>query len=325
MKTNQLKKKIQLAEQGDTSMMEELAELYLNGCDGVDINPEQALYWYKKLYEKNPCAAFNIGLFYAKGFGVERDFIKAAEWMEKAAEYGDEDAIGAAKQFRETFEFLKLAEGGDSNAQFRLAQAYEMLSGTLDQAGKDDDLKAAFKWAKRSAAQNNSEGLCILASYYWYGVGVDADLDKAMELYEKAAELGNSQAHWILANWYWSGTGVDADLDKAMELCEKAAELGNSQAQCVLGYYYMNGEYYETNKEKAFELFKKAAEDSSNEDAMYNLGRCYEYGDGVKADLNKAIEWYEKYLEVSDDPDPELVLKLEILKDLPNINKMFGL
>ena len=39
--------------------------------------------------------------------------------------------------------------------------------------------------------------------------------------------------------------------------------------------------------------FTKAAE-QGDADAQCNLGMCYEDGDGVEKDLQKAIEWYTK-------------------------------
>ena len=81
------------ANNGDPSAMKQLAMSYLNGSDEVDEDPEKAYYWFVKLAETGDDQALhNVGLFTAKGFGTERDFGKAAEWMQKAADEGDEDA-----------------------------------------------------------------------------------------------------------------------------------------------------------------------------------------------------------------------------------------
>lgn len=39
--------------------------------------------------------------------------------------------------------------------------------------------------------------------------------------------------------------------------------------------------------------------------AMYNVGRAYQFGTGVEDSMEKAIEWYEKYLVVNPDPDAD--------------------
>ena len=45
---------------------------------------------------------------------------------------------------------------------------------------------------------------------------------------------------------------------------------------------------------------------------MKNLGYCYQFGYGVDGDMQKAIEWYEKSLEIVNDP--ELKEKVEVFK-----------
>jgi TPR repeat protein len=45
--------------------------------------------WWGSIHiirEGNEVVMFNLGLHYAKGFGVERDFEKALYWMEQAEE-----------------------------------------------------------------------------------------------------------------------------------------------------------------------------------------------------------------------------------------------
>lgn len=50
-------------------------------------------------------------------------------------------------------------------------------------------------------------------------------------------------------------------------------------------------------------LFKEGLEEvivnakAGEAEAQYNLGTCYENGDGVKKDLNRAKYWYDKALK----------------------------
>ena len=54
-------------------------------------------------------------------------------------------------------------------------------------------------------------------------------------------------------------------------------------------------------------FFEKSA-DLGNTDAMYNLGMCYEQGNGVTKDLSKAREWYTKAAaQGSEDAKTKLV------------------
>ena len=110
-----LEDRIQKAEGGDKFAIAKLATAYLNGDDEVEQNPEKAAYWYRKEAELGESeGAFNLGLLYAKGFGVKRDFAQAAEWMEKAVAWGDEDGKAPAAQYRAMAESLKRAEAGDA-------------------------------------------------------------------------------------------------------------------------------------------------------------------------------------------------------------------
>ena len=63
---------------------------------------------------------------------------------------------------------------------------------------------------------------------------------------------------------------------------------------------YKNGEGVRKNYKKAFELFSQLVEKWHQRDygklseAQRLLGNMYHYGYGVKKDLKKAKEWYEK-------------------------------
>ena len=47
------------------------------------------------------------------------------------------------------------------------------------------------------------------------------------------------------------------------------------------------------NIDKAVEWYLKAAEQGLAK-AQYNLGCCYQEGDGINADYYKAVKWYRK-------------------------------
>lgn len=49
-------------------------------------------WWEKAAAQGEPEAAYNLGVYYANGRGVQRDANKALEWFEKAAAQGHEGA-----------------------------------------------------------------------------------------------------------------------------------------------------------------------------------------------------------------------------------------
>lgn len=271
-----LDEKIEAAEEGNTDLMEELAMYYLDGYD--EAIPEKAAYWMKKLAEAGSSdGMFNTGLIYAKGHGVERDFVKALEWMKKAEAAGDIDAALLIEQFESMIENLKLAEAGNADSQAIVARLYTQLAGNLEQHGPEDDFKESFYWAEKSAAQNNAEGLYILALCYEHGRGTRRNGKRSAKYYQEAADLGHTGARFNLA--------------------------------C----YYMNGTYVEQDQERAFKMSLQSAEEGYAL-AMRAVGSAYQFGNGVQDDMQLAIQWYEKALEA--EYDPELARKVELFKML---------
>ena len=264
-----LKDKEEAANAGDVDLMEQLAMDYLNG-DGVAIDPEKAYYWFVKCAEVGGSgqAMFNVGLLTAKGFGVERDFAKAAEWMQKAADEEDEDAKACVDEYRKLADATEKAIAGDAQAQADLASGLMKLSDSLIQAGEDKDFEESVMWAEKAVAQGCPDGYFILALAYHHGRGVAQDIDKAIEIYQKGADAGNAPC------------------------------------QYNLGCQYMSGENIEKDRHKGFALIKAAAEQGYGL-AMKDLGECYQFAIGTPGNMKRAYEWYEKALEVIDDIELE--------------------
>lgn len=185
-----LDEQIEAAEDGDIGMMDTLAMHYLNGDGEVEADPEKAVYWFRKMAEAgSEIGMFNLGLHYAKGYGVERDFEKAVYWMEQAAEAGDTDAPESAQKYRKLLDAMTRANAGDAAAQAVLAEGYMELGGSLEQAGAQDDYNESFKWAQKAANQNNPEGMYMMGLSYEHGRGCEQDQRKAVEYYQKGAQL----------------------------------------------------------------------------------------------------------------------------------------
>ena len=60
-----------------------------------------------------------------------------------------------------------------------------------------------------------------------------------------------------------------------------------------LAYCYERGEGVEQNEERALYWYRRSAE-GGNGGAMYNLGRCYKMGHGVEQNWQEAVKWYEQ-------------------------------
>ena len=170
-----------------------------------------------------------IGYMYQEGMGVEQDYAKALEWLEKAADLGN------------------------SSAMNNIGYSYYYGNGI------EQDYAKALEWLEKAADLGNSSAMDWIGSIYREGLGVEQDYTKALEWYEKAADLGNSNAMTWIGLIYRDGLGVEQDYAKALEWYEKAADLGNTSGMNQIGYLYYHGRGVEQSNEKALEWFEKAA------------------------------------------------------------------
>ncbi len=276
------------AEAGEPDAMVQLAMMYLNGdaIHDVEPDPEKSLYWYTRLAQTGqPEAMFNVGLAYAKGHGAARDFDQAADWMEKAAEAGDEDAAALAEQYRKVSENLRKANEGDTEAAAELAEFFMKHAGAMEQAGEDEDYAQSLHWARIAAQAGSGAGYYTLGLAYEHGRGVEPDESKAASFYKKGADLGHSVCMCNYAALVFSGDVPSVSKKEAFGMMLRSAELGFPRA-------------------------------------IYNVGWCYQFGHGCTGNMQKALEWYEKAAEVMDDP--EVKQRVMIFRDLAQIDPHWG-
>lgn len=291
-----LKEKIAAAEDGDTDLMEELARYYL---DKENIKyASNVAYWLKKLAEQEVAAGqFNLALLYAKGYGVERDFVKAAEWMQRARDNGDNDGESAAKKYMEMAGLQEKAKSGDVKAMTEFAVALIRMAGSLAQAGREKDDKEAIELARIVAQSGDTKSIITLATEFMKK-GNELDGESGQSLYKAAVELAkaagnNGEALWVLALAYEHGRGVEEDINKAIEYYKKGAELGHAPCQHSYGCFFLRGDYLDENKPLGVNWIQKSAK-QGYELAEFALAKLYGTGDGIKKDLDKAVEWGEK-------------------------------
>lgn len=172
-------------------------------------------------------AAYEVGIMYLKGQGVEPNRGKAVEWLHKAADAGNESA--AAKLSRMTAneqEFNRnrqAAEGGDASAQYEVAMMY--LSGK----GVTLDTKMAATWLEKASAQGNVKAAARLGILLLKGDGVSADPKRAVDMLARASEQ-EVLAQYYLGEAYAEGLGVRRDYQQAITWYQKAADNGFARA-----------------------------------------------------------------------------------------------
>ena len=104
---------------------------------------------------------------------------------------------------------LRLAEGGDPQAQLQLAGFYRTGRGVP----RDD--QAAIRWYRAAAEKGLAEAQFELGKIYDTGTGGPRDPFEAVRWYRLAAQQGLGRAQYNLGSMHGNGEGVPVDYVKA--------------------------------------------------------------------------------------------------------------
>jgi TPR repeat protein len=134
------------------------------------------------------------------------------------------DAYNRGDYARAHRELLPLAEQGEVEAQYRLAQMFR------NGEGVPQDYAEAMKWYRLAAKQGNASAGYYLGDMYANGEGVVQDILRVVRWFRFAAELGHSTAQYKLAGMYWDGDGVPKDPVQAYAWFSLASAQGDYDA-----------------------------------------------------------------------------------------------
>ncbi len=225
-------------------------------------------------------------------------------------------------------ELSPLAASGNRVALFYVAEMYAF---GLD-VPKDRDL--AFSYYKDSAEKDYAEAQHQLGLMYLNGQSVEKDTLTGFEWIAKAAEQELDVAQYtmgialsmegsplpqdIAKGLYYFKAAADQNYPKALtqlgeyygfrelnhvkagEYFDKAAALGDPQAMHRLSYAYMDGTVRTQDKQKAHNLLKDLAE-KGYLPSYYDLAMSYIWGNGVKQNAVKGVEWMKKSATKASD------------------------
>ena len=153
-----------LAERGAADAQAELGVRYAAGR-GVERDYGEAVSWYRRaVAQRDARAQVELGVAYARGRGVEQSDDEAVRWFRRSAEQGN--ALG----------------------QNNLGVMYR------DGRGAPQDDEAAVQWFRRSAEQGRAHGQTNLGWMYEQGRGVNRDRLEAARWYRLAADQGHADA-----------------------------------------------------------------------------------------------------------------------------------
>jgi len=215
------------------------------------------------LFAKPDCEAqFTLGQRYARGMGVAKSDVVAADWFQRAADLGHIEA------------------------QRYLAFAH------LHGRGIKKDEAEGVRRLRMAADRGDVPSQRQLGFHYATGSGVPFDPSEGVHWFRLAAEQGDYLAQYNLGLAYANGRGVPFNQAQSLHWYQLAAKAGMPEAQCALGLVYEHGFGVPVDYAASAHWNRLAAAKDYAE-ACNNLGWLYENGLGVPLDLEQARLMYE--------------------------------
>lgn len=264
----------------------------------------EELFNYCTQHESNVDALNILSDCYSLGLGVSFDFDKSLEIDNELIAVGCPEAM-ARTGF--TLLFTKKNHNPDKGIEL-IDEAIRQGCGRAsrymahcyaDGAGVEQDYSRALKLYEQAIAHEDYASCAYLGLLYEAGNGVKKDINIAIALYKQAVDYHIGIGCLCLAYCYEEGIGTDKNVKCAIDLLNLGKLYGNASSIRRLGKYYENGlDDIETDASKAFSLYYEAAS-KGNRCAIRDVGRCYLFGVGVEKNIKKAIEYFDKSIEIS--------------------------
>jgi TPR repeat protein len=202
---------------------------------------------------------------------------------------------------------------GNANAFALLAEMY--LGGRIPLQDGQTALQEAIKYMNLAWDKGSPAGYFDLGLLYYNvaipGVSAETargatvsfvprDYDKAFHYFVAACEKGNGKACRWTGICYEQGTGTTQDFEKAAQSYQGAGQDGT--AKVLLANLLLAGKGIGQDVPRALNLYQAEIDRNGRDTgvAAYAIGQIYEKGTNVKADEDKAIEYYEIALTHGD-------------------------
>ena len=206
----------------------DLTKLYLQMTD----NPNIMRCLLEGAAQHHVKCCYQIGVFYSAGVhGFPKDFQKARDWLELAADEGDVEAM---------YELGRLFYLGDTNNLYT-------------------DYSEALNWFGRASNEGHAGATYHIGYFHEFGFIGRNDYLSARELYYSAANKGHlySQYHYGLLS-LMDTAGMSPNYIEAKEYFEKATQQGYARAFCALAEMEYLGLGQTPRLSKARSLFNEA-------------------------------------------------------------------
>ena len=285
---------LELAESGDSAAMYRLAVMYYDGRQ-PDKDKKQALRWFRESAKAEYVPAMlQMMRFYNDGELVKQNYQLSMSWVKKAAATGEpEGQFALADAYIYGTAGKQDVEAGLAILEDRAANGDEKAQQMMERVRREmKEAKERFDAGIRNPS--TASGYYEMGMYCQKGDGYYTYPKEAAEYFQKAAEKEHVDAQYQLACAYYSGDGVRKNEEICVNWLKKAASKSHKEATELLGGIL---EKQRIKREKA--EFKNHLRQAEKGDcyAQSRVAELYIEGTGVKKDVQKAIEWYEKAAE----------------------------
>ncbi|KAI5273610.1 HCP-like protein [Aureobasidium subglaciale] len=261
-----------------------LADCHGSGDLGLESDPKQAFSLYQGAAKAgHGAAAYRTAMCCEmgaeEGGGTKRDYHKAVQWYQRAAQLQDVAAM------------------------YKMGMI--LLRGLLGQQRNVGQSVVYLKRAADNADTNNPHAIHELARLHEEGnpdpaisAAVKPDEKYAQKMYMQAAKMGYKQSQFRLGQAFEYGSlGLPVDSRNSIAWYSKAAAQGEHNSELALSGWYLTGAEGILNQSdtEAYLWARKAAmSEPPLAKAMYALGYYIENGIGCPASLEEGKRWYTR-------------------------------
>ena len=268
------------AERKDQPSQSDLADIYLEGIEGVPKNPAKAAVYLRGVVNNGKgcpgtrgVCTLKLANLCAKGDGVPKDKDLAIKYFEKV------DGMDPPAEDAATFGLIYRAKGeerrkAELSARFEAGTEKDpaQAQALLEEAGREAEAAAGYygKAVKQLArATDDPAALYALSRLYAEGRGAEKDASQAQSLLEQAGQKGSAAAKYDLENPTSSPALKSADAAQT-ETIRVAAEAGSPRAKVAMAAILLGSE--PKDPERALSLLRQASAEG-NADADVALAR----------------------------------------------------
>ena len=201
-------------------------EFEMPTLENFPVPPPQGPEDYRDDDERKADLAFEMGMAYKNGDGVDHDPEMAIAFFKIAAELGH-----------------MLAQMAVGSYYYALNDCYE-----------------AIKWISMAAELGNAEALFNMGIFYLEGMGCDQDMEKCANYLHRAARRRHPEAQFAYADLLSNGWGIEQDEKRALKWYLDAAENGHVEAMYRLGEIYAEGRIVPEDLDAAAKWYNAACE-----------------------------------------------------------------